>query len=59
MVVCSDSFHLLSGVVDERPTRVGEVAGSILGRVIPNTLQMVVMAALFGAFGNGVSIATD
>ena len=35
----------------EHLPRVREVAGSIPGRVIPNTLKMVVMAALFGALG--------
>ena len=33
----------------ERPPRVREVVGSIPGRVIPNTLESVVVAALHGA----------
>ena len=32
----------------ERPPRLRKAAGSIPGRVIPDTLKMVVMAAIFG-----------
>ena len=39
--------------------QVREVVGSIKGRVIPNTLKMVLIASLLGAQGCGVSIATD
>ena len=49
--------HRLGGVAVERPLR--EVAGSIPGRVIPNTLNIVVLAVFFGAQGCAVSITTD
>ena len=45
-------------IVVESPPRVPEVARSIPGRVIQNTLNMVVMAALFGPQGCGVSTTT-
>ena len=51
--------HRLSGVVVERPPQEWEVASSIPGGVIPKTLKMVVVAALLGAQGCGVSITTD
>ena len=38
---------------------VREIAGSIPGRIIPNTLKMVLIAALLDAQGFGVSITTD
>ena len=47
------------GVVVERPFRLREVVGSILGWVILKTLKMVVMAAFLGTQGCGVSITTD
>ena len=34
----------LGGVLVERPPRVRDVAGTIIGRVLPNTLNMIVMA---------------
>ena len=43
----------------KRPPRVREVAGSIPDRIIANTLQIVVMSALFGAQGCEASITTD
>ena len=43
----------------ERPPSVREVAGSNPGRVIPNTLKMVVMDVLFDVQGYGVRIMTD
>ena len=44
-------FHLYqhSGSVVERPLCDREVAGSILGRVIPKTLKMVLAALSLGA----------
>ena len=51
--------HKLGGVVVERPLRMRKVAGSIPCRVIPNTIHTVVMAALLGAQGCGISIMTD
>ena len=39
----------LDDVVLECPPRVWEVAVLIPGRVIPNTLKMILMAVLFGA----------
>ena len=52
-------FDSLGGVVVKCPPHLREVAGSIPGWSIPNTLKMVVMAALLGAQGCGVSITTD
>ena len=43
----------------ERPPRVLEIAGSNAGRIIQNTLKLLVMAALLGAQGCRVSITTD
>ena len=39
----------------ERPSLVLEITGSIPGRVIPKTLNIVVMAALLGAQGCGLA----
>ena len=41
--------YRLCGAVVERQPGMREVTGLIPGRVIPNTLNMVVMAALLGA----------
>ena len=52
-------FNGLGGVVVECPPQVQEVVGSIHGQVISKTFKMVVMAALLGTQGCGVSITTD
>ena len=41
--------YRLGGVVVERASRVREVVGFIPGRVIPNTLKIIVMTALLDA----------
>ena len=48
-MVASVFYNRLGGVFVERPTLVREVASSIHGRIIANTLKLVVMAALLGA----------
>ena len=51
--------YLQIGVMVERPAMIRELAGLIPGRVIPKTLNMIVMAALLGAQCCGLSITTD
>ena len=55
----SSSMYRLGGVVEERPPRQREVAGSIPGRVIRNTFKIVVITDLLGAQDCGISIRTD
>ena len=55
----ADNTYMKCIASKERPPRVRVVLGSIPGRVISNTLKMVVMAALLGIQGCGVSITTD
>ena len=52
-------YYHLGGVVVERPRCVQDVAGSFPGRVIPNTIKMIVMGAVFEAQCCWVSITTD
>ena len=52
----SSTKDCLGGVVVECLPRLRKVAGLITSRVIPNTLKLVVMAALLGVQGCGVRI---
>ena len=59
--IYGNSFRDISlGVLgEERPTRVLQVASSITDMVILKTLKMVVIVALNGAQGCGVSMTID